>query len=123
MTADWCPVAGFPGYEVNSQGQVRSLDRIDNLGRPRRGRLLKPRDANQKGHLSVVLSHDGLRQTARVHRLVASAFIPNPLGYPLVRHLNGNPADNRAANLAWGDVAMNWADARRHGTARRAAGH
>jgi hypothetical protein len=34
----------------------------------------------------------------------------------VARHLNGNPADNRLANLQWGSLLENAADTRRHGT-------
>ena len=36
-----------------------------------------------------------------VHRLVAEAFVPNPHHYTKVRHLDGNPRNNRADNLQW----------------------
>lgn len=51
-----------------------------------------------------------------IHQLVTEAFVgPRPTGSE-VRHLDGNPANNRASNLAWGTRRENMADARRHGT-------
>ena len=59
-----------------------------------------------------------------IHRIVAMAFLgPQPADKPLVRHLNGRPNDNRAANLAWGDGVENMDDARRHGTLRQGPTH
>lgn len=36
-----------------------------------------------------------------VHRLIAEAFIPNPLNLPEIDHINRNRADNRVENLRW----------------------
>lgn len=99
----WLPVVVHEGlYEVSSQGRVRN---------PLTGHILKP-DTTPQGYKVVHLG--GKRQL--MHRLVAQAFLPNPEVYPLVRHLNGDPAQNHVQNLAWGTTAMNIADAQAHGT-------
>ena len=51
-----------------------------------------------------------------VHALVAAAFIgPRPDGL-LIRHLDGNPRNNRVGNLQYGTGSENQRDAVVHGT-------
>ena len=68
---------------------------------PERGftgfREVKPRLGS--GYLQVNLGR--IRNTALVHRLVAKAFISNPLGLRDVDHIDGNKTNNRVENLRW----------------------
>lgn len=50
---------------------------------------------------SVNLWHNGKTVHRLVHRLVAEAFIPNPNGYPIINHIDENPANNKVTNLEW----------------------
>ena len=53
------------------------------------------------GYASVVLCKNKHRYYVGVHRLIALAFLPNPLNKPTVNHKNGNKLDNTISNLEW----------------------
>lgn len=44
---------------------------------------------------------DGTSKEHFVHRLIASAYIPNPENKPIVNHIDGNKFNNSATNLEW----------------------
>lgn len=107
-------VDGFPGYEIASDGIVWS--RRTSRGMRREFRAMTGR-RDAKGYWGVILCAEGYRRrSVRIHRLVAEAFIPNPEGLPCVRHMDGDPSNNNASNLAWGTYADNEDDKIRHGT-------
>lgn len=114
MRTDWTPIPGYEGiYEITSDGFVKSLDRMDSIGRMRKGDLLSFR--RTKGYPTVSLSKDGIQKGYKVHYLVLLTFKgPRPNGY-VCRHLNGDPSDNRVENLAYGTPKDNMDDMRRHG--------
>ena len=61
---------------------------------------------------TLTVSADGyaLVRGARVHRLVAQAFLPNPDAKTFVDHINGDRMDNRAVNLRWATPQQNAAN-------------
>lgn len=90
MTELWKDVVGYEGlYQVSNMGRVRRDGRV----------LSTPQDSN--GYCITVLCKDGERRSAKVHRLVADAFIENPNGYAEVNHLDECKANNRVDNLEW----------------------
>lgn len=56
---------------------------------------------NSKGYSVVRVNVDGVKQTFRVHREVAKAFIPNIDNKPQVNHKDGNKQNNNVFNLEW----------------------
>lgn len=104
----WKPIQGWSVYEVSNLGRVRSVDRTISMvcrgmvcEKFVTGRILKTRPVGA-GYQYVNLSQDGDRGSFYVHRLVATAFIPNPRKLPCVLHDDDDPTNNQARNLAWG---------------------
>lgn len=91
----------WPLYEISTSGNVRRS------GKPIRTFLVK-------GYLGFNVINGTSRKSLRVHREVARRFLP-PFSGQLVRHLDGDPANNSASNLAWGTCKDNEDDKRRHG--------
>ena len=108
----WVDIKNFEGcYQVSSLGRVRSLDKYgkNNWGNaPRffKGRILKP-GISGSGYYFVNLRVDGTKTIARIHRLVAEAFLPNPNNLPQVNHKDENKLNNRDENLKWCDSKYN----------------
>jgi len=107
MKEIWRDIKGYKGfYQVSNYGRIKSLDRLirhrigvfSNL----KERILKPlfvgRTREQK---KVELHKNSLGKMFLISRLVATAFIPNPLNKPQVNHIDNNPGNNKVENLEW----------------------
>ena len=90
----WKPIQEFNGeYEVSNLGRVRSYYK---------GLHIKTQRINNCGYCYVKLYVKGKRQKmARVNRLVAEAFIPNPDNLSDVNHKDMNKTNNHVSNLEW----------------------
>lgn len=105
----WKPVHGYEGlYEVSSYGRIRSLYRYK--------KILKPMISNA-GYERVDLFKEKKRKQFSVHRLVATAFVPNLRSLPMVNHIDENKLNNHAKNLEWVTAKEN----ANHGTAKQRA--
>ncbi len=87
----------YPGNYITDNGVV--------IGK----RFSKPLSIhkNKDGYLRVCLYKNGNHNFFRVHRLVAEAFIDNPMEYDVVHHVNSKRDDNRVENLDWVDQKTN----------------
>lgn len=100
----WKAIQGYEGiFEVSDYGQVRSLDRLSANGRQLKGKMMSVSRKGKKEneYMQVGLMKDKKQRTHNLHRLVASAFIPNPENKPEVNHLDGDKTNNRVSNLSW----------------------
>lgn len=98
----WKKIKGYEMYEVSTEGEVRRINSK---------KVLKPfyrGSSKQKSrYLGVKLCKDGTEKTFAVHRLVAEAFIPNPLHLPQVNHKDGNKINNSVDNLEFCNNSYN----------------
>lgn len=66
-------------------------------------------------HTTRIGGRRGQMYCFKIHRLVASAFIPNPDNKPFVNHINGIKLDNYYTNLEWCTPQENAAHAKANG--------
>lgn len=90
-------ITEYKNYEVSNRGRVRNKNTK---------RILKP-FLNHDGYLQVRVTDNGKVYTRRVHRLVAIAFIENPLNKETVNHKDGNKVNNDVNNLEWNTIKEN----------------
>ena len=86
------------GYYITEDGEVFT---------DRYGKLRQMKCNDNKGYRQITFNINKKRKYFKVHRLVAEAYIPNPLNLPQVNHINGVKDDNRVENLEWCDAQRN----------------
>ena len=91
--------------EANSDYMVSDHGRI--LSFKGKSKLIISSSITAKGYEYVAIRQKWIYVGYSVHRLVATAFIPNPKRLPQVNHLDGNKLNNHVANLEWCDAYDN----------------
>ena len=100
---EWKQISNLP-YEISSLGKIRNLQ----------GKVLKTYIQNS-GYKQIKINYQGLHIHKSIHRLVAEAFIPNPLNKEYVNHIDGNKLNNTVDNLEWCTNSENILHARKTG--------
>lgn len=109
MEEIWEDLKGFDyHYQVSNLGRITRLTKTKGL-RFLNGQL------NHNGYLRVELIKNHKPHFLRVHRLVAQAFIPNPMNKPQINHKDGNKTNNCVDNLEWVTNQENCEHAQKNG--------
>jgi hypothetical protein len=91
-TKRWKDVTGYEGlYQVSEDGDVFSKARKTHL---------HP-STSTNGYRVVCLYKEGKYKLHAVHRMVATAFLPNPSNLPIVNHKDADKQNNSVKNLEW----------------------
>lgn len=109
----WKDIPNYEGlYQVSNLGRVKSF-RKSTKYHCKNEYILKPNIASH-GYAEVTFYKNTIRHKFLIHRLVASAFVPNPDNLPQINHKDENRTNNTADNLEWCTAEYNNA----YGTAR-----
>ena len=111
---NWKTLSDFDElYAVSNKGRVVSFARAymktsnnSVVTYHKNHKLLLPR-LRKDNYYDVNIIVDGKRKKVLLHRLLATAFIPNPNNYPHIDHIDGNPSNNELSNLRWCTPKMN----------------
>jgi hypothetical protein len=85
------PIPSHPNYEISVKGTIRKIQT----------KAIKSQYIGSTGYYMVTFVYNRKSKPARVHRLIAEVYIPNPNKLPEINHKNGIKTDNRLRNMEW----------------------
>lgn len=92
MVEEYKKIEGFSHYRIYPDGKIYS-EFIH--------RFITPTEDSSKYLQNTIVDDKGNRKTIKNHRLVALAFLPNPLNYEDINHKDFNRQNNNVDNLEW----------------------
>lgn len=112
MEEIWKDIEDFEEYyQVSNRGRVKSLFREVPSSNKNNKTNIYPeiirKQSMRRGYFNSVLCKKNVLKNRPTHRLVATAFIPNPENKPQVNHIDGNKLNNNAGNLEWATAKEN----------------
>jgi len=95
----WKSLKNYPGYEINSLGRVRSIDRISIRGYSIKGKLLNL-SIDGAGYYHVRMYVNGKIKSRQVHKLIARVYHGHIDGDGMIaEHIDNNRLNNAKENI------------------------
>lgn len=100
MKEFWRDIEEYEGmYRISNFGRVKSFYNGKEI--------IRKLCSRKNGYMAITLKKNNKSKSFLIHRLVAIAFILNPLGLPQVNHKDEDKVNNRVDNLEWCDAKYN----------------
>jgi hypothetical protein len=90
---EWRTVEEYNDYQISNEGRVKSYKTNTEK--------IMSHTVNENGYVTIILYKNSKYKHYKIHRLVATAFIPNTENKPYVNHIDGDKNNNFASNLEW----------------------
>ena len=91
-------IQGYPNYLIYEDGKVEKI-------KGHKKGIINSHINN--GYLQIRLTNKDGRRTFLISRLIAIYYIPNPLNYKEVDHIDRDKSNNDISNLRWCDRSVN----------------
>ena len=129
------PIPDFPGYEIDTEGNIWSCKKLIMLPRNSEGKITGTKSiitnewrklklsTDKDGYLFVHLRKDKKHCSLRISRLMLEVFTGQFPVKMLACHNDGNILNNSLENLRWDTQKGNKADELLHGTRQRGEKH
>ena len=89
--SEWKTIGRYPNYYFHPDGTIMSVSTRVITMKP----ILKPKPS------LIITNNEGEKEMIQIAFLIATAFIPNELGYTEVIEIDGNIENAKASNLRW----------------------